>query len=159
MILFGRRASLTEITPANPLADYSRLASRRLRLSTLDRRPSLSVHATWVVVADQTRATIYAVPRGMSRLREVFELESGGERPPGGRARACAFAAQLALYIDEAQRDGRFDELILVAPTAFLEALREKLSKAARGALIGEIGKNLVAAGRETLQEEVLRVL
>jgi hypothetical protein len=159
MFPFGRRASLTEITPADPLADYSRLALWRLRLQALDRRPFLSVHVTWVVVADQARATIFAVPRGMARLREVIELESGEESAEHGAPQVYGFAAELALYLDEAQRDGRFDELILVAAPTFLRPLRDSLNKAARDAVVGEIGKNLIGAGRETLQEEVLRVL
>jgi protein required for attachment to host cells len=119
----------------------------------------LSVHLTWVVVADQARATVYAVPRGMARLREVFELENGAESTDGGAPQAHGFAAELALYLDEAHRDGRFDELILVAAPGFLRQLRDRLSKAARNAVVGEIGKNLVDVGRETLQEAVLRVL
>ena len=119
----------------------------------------MTVHVTWVVVADETRATIYAVPRGMARLREVFELESSVQTDDHGAPQVYGFAAELAMYLEEAQRDGRFDELILVAAPTFLDQLRGSLSKAARDALIGEIGKNLIAARRETLQEEVLRVL
>lgn len=119
----------------------------------------MSVHVTWVVVADHTRATIYAVPRGMARLREVFELESSVQAANQGAPQVYGFAGELALYLEEAQRDERFDELVLVAAPTFLHHLRGSLSKAARDALVGEIGKNLVGAGRETLQEEVLRVL
>jgi protein required for attachment to host cells len=119
----------------------------------------LSVHVTWVVVADPSKATIYAVPRGMARLREVFELESAREATDHGVPRVHGFAAELAVYLEEAHEDGRFDELILVAAPTFLHQLRSSLSKAARDALVAEIGKNLISARRETLQEEVLRVL
>lgn len=111
----------------------------------------MSNHVTWVVVADDSRATIYAVPRGMARLREVFELGRSG--PAGG------FGAELAVYLEEARAEGRYDELVLVAAPAFLGVLRGQLSGVARSALVGEIGKDLVGAGREILQEEVLRVL
>jgi hypothetical protein len=117
----------------------------------LDRRECLSNHVAWVVVADEGRATIYAVPRGMARLREVFELPRSGE--------TGHLVTALARYLEEARAKGRYDELILVAAPPFLEVLRRQLSDAARGALVGEIGKNLAGAGRETLQEEVLRVL
>lgn len=111
----------------------------------------MSSHVTWVVVADDSRATIYAVPRGMARLREVFELPRSGQ--------AGGFDGELAVYLEEARVQGRYDELVLVAAPAFLAALRGQLSDVARGALVGEIGKDLVGAGREVLQEEVLRVL
>ena len=119
----------------------------------------MSVHVTWVVVADPTRATIYAVPRGMARLREVYALESSVETTDHGAPQVYGFAAELAMYLEEARREDRFDELILVAPPTFLHPLRGSLSKTARDALVGEIGKNLIGVGRETLQEEVLRVL
>lgn len=150
-MLPGRRAFLTEITPADPLADYSRLARRGLRTPVLDRRECLSNHFTWVVVADEHRATIYAVPRGMVRLREIFELPRSGDTGD--------FVAELTRYLEEARAEGRYDELVLVAAPAFLAVLRARLSDAARDALVGEIGRNLVGAGREILQEEVLRVL
>ena len=102
------------------------------------------MQVTWVVVVDQNRATIYAVPRGMARLREVFELAS---------------TAEIAPYLEEAREDGRFDELILVAAPESLSHVRDSLSNSLRDVLVAEIAKNLAAAGRETLQEEVLRVL
>lgn len=111
----------------------------------------MSSHVTWVVVADDSRATIYAVPRGMARLREVFELRCS--RQAGG------FGAELARHLEEARAEGRYDELVLVAAPAFLGVLRDQLSGVARSALVGEIGKDLVGARREILQEEVLRVL
>ena len=120
----------------------------------------MSTPVTWVVVADPQRAAIYAVPRGMARLREILVLEhsvrAGGD--DGGRARDD-FAAELALNLEEARRDGRFDDLMLVAEAPFLAELRANLSNALRAVLTGEIAKDLVDAGRETLQEEVLKVL
>jgi len=136
------------------------------------------MQATWVVVADRNCATIYAVPRGMARLRQLCELRysrtsmgrDGGRRgsreirisdaalDPGER-QAHSFAAQVALYVEDARLERRFDELILVAAPTFLGCMRESLSQAARDAVIGEIGENLVDAQRDTLQEHVLRVL
>ena len=136
------------------------------------------MQATWVVVADRNCATIYSVPRGMARLRQLCELRysrtsmgrDGGR--PGSRElrtsdaalssvdrQARSFAAHVALYVEDARLDQRFDELILVAAPTFLGCLRENLSQEARDAVIGEIGKNLVDAQRDTLQEHVLRVL
>lgn len=112
----------------------------------------MSAAVTWVVVADPHRATIYGIPRGMARLREIRALE--------GSARAGhGFATELAVYIEEARREGRFDDLILVAEPSYLAELRAQLGTGLRRALVAEIAKNLTGAGYEALQEEVLRVL
>lgn len=111
----------------------------------------LSIHVTWVVVADESRATVYAVPRGMARLREVLELPPA---PDGVDP-----AAELIRYLEQARAEERYDELVLVAAPPFLQTLRTRLSDQARGSLVGAIQKNLVGVGREILQEEVLRVL
>ena len=111
----------------------------------------MAAHVTWVVVADESRATVYAVPRGMARLREVQELPPA---PVGGDP-----AGELIRYLERARDEERYDELVLVAAPAFLEKLRTRLGDRARDSLVGAIQKNLVAAGREVLQEEVLRVL
>ena len=136
------------------------------------------MQATWVVVADRRCATIYTVPRGMARLRQLCELRESraatgrdGSRPGGRKARipdqaftpgeqqARSFAMQVALRVEDARLDRHFDELILVAAPAFLAYLRESLSQEARDAVIGEIPRNLNRAQRETLQEQVLRIL
>jgi protein required for attachment to host cells len=165
---------LTEITPIDPLADYSCLAWRRLQAQMLDTRKSLTMQATWVVVADHRCATIYTVPRGMARLRQLCELRES--RTPAGRAGgqkaripdkavtpgerpARSFAVQVALHVEDGRLGRHFDELILVAAPTFLADLRESLSQAARDVVIGEIPRNLNRAQRETLQEQVLRIL
>ena len=136
------------------------------------------MQATWVVVADSDCATIYSVPRGMARLRPIHELrrvrnaingDTGGS--PGGDGwrpdqapaevdqQARRFAAQVARLVEDAGREPRFDELILVAPATFLAYLRENLSYGVRQAVVAEVAKNLVGAQPEKLQEQVLRVL
>lgn len=136
------------------------------------------MQATWVVVADRNRATVFSVPRGLARLRQLAELhylpmpmksDAGGpcdkdiqasDRVPDRVERqARDFAAQVALHVEEARLDQRFDELILVAGPTFLSYLRESLGQSVRDALVAEIPKNLVGVQRETLQEHVLRVL
>ncbi len=136
------------------------------------------MQATWVVVADRQCATIYTVPRGLARLRQLCELRESqasagrnGGRSSGRRAgisdkavtpaerQTRSFAVQVALHVEDARRDRRFDELILVAAPTFLAYLRESLSQAARDAVIGEIPRNLAGAQQNTLQEQVLRVL
>ncbi len=135
------------------------------------------MQATWVVVANCQCATIYTVPRGMARLRQLCELResqasAGCDCGPGGRKarisdgafppterQARSFAAQVARHVEDARLDRRFDELILVAAPSFLAYLRDSLSQAARDAVIGEIASDLAGARQETLQEQVLRIL
>lgn len=137
----------------------------------------MTMQATWVVVADCQCATIYTVPRGMARLRQLCELResqasTGRDDGPGGRKarisdgalppaerQARSFAVQVALHVEDARLDRRFDELILVAAPTFLAYLRDSLSQAARDAVIGEIARDLAGARQETLQEQVLRIL
>jgi protein required for attachment to host cells len=110
----------------------------------------------------------------MARLRQLCELREsraatgrdGGRKAripdqafTPGEQQARSFAMQVALRVEDARLDRHFDELILVAAPAFLAHLRESLSQEARDAVIGEIPRNLNRAQRETLQEQVLRIL
>ena len=133
---------------------------------------------TWVVVADGVCATIYTVPRGMARLRQFAKLHHAPPLTDHHRGLPCTreagascrapdsveeqtrdFSGQLAAYLEDARRERRFDELILVAPPALLANLRECLAQAVRDAIIAEIAKDLVGARQESLQEQVLRVM
>jgi hypothetical protein len=131
------------------------------------------MHATWIVAADEERAVIYSVPRGMARLRQLYELHRSRLSPGAGTGEyvgpsdlsqgldgpARAFAGHVAQHLDDARKERRFDELIVAAAPPFLDDLRESLSAETRAALIAEIGSNLVGVAQESLQEQVLRVL
>lgn len=136
------------------------------------------MQATWVVVADHDCATIYSVPRGMARLRRICELQrartsqpdAGSERsaeescsldPACGKVdrQARHFATRVARHVEDACRERRFDELILMVAPGFLEHLRESLSQGVRAVVVAEVAKNLVGVPPEKLQEQVLRVL
>ena len=138
----------------------------------------MPMQPTWVVVADRICATIYTVPRGMARLRRFADLRHSPsslnhdvnlpcprEARIAGRAldsverQTGTFARQLALYLEDARIERRYDELILVAAPALLAKLRECLTQAVRDAIIAEIAKDLVGAQQESLQEQVLRVM
>lgn len=131
------------------------------------------MQSTWIVVADCDCAAIYTVPRGMARLRQCGELKHHRTATGTGSSdvlisdpalgtheqQARSFAAQVALHVEDARLNRRFDELILVAPPTFLACLRECLSQTARDAIVAEIAKNLVGARQDALQEQILRVL
>ncbi len=139
--------------------------------------------ATWIVVAESARARIFAVSGIGGRLQEVADLSHPESRlhnteltsdAPGrtfdshGEGRhameqasdpqereAQAFATEIARHIDRDQREGNFDSLVLIAPPKVLGRLRQKLSKSARNALIGELDKNLVEADAKTIERHV----
>lgn len=117
----------------------------------------MSVVVTWVVVAEQQRATIYGVHKGMARLRRIETLDAAGagfgDGPEDG------FVAELGRHLETAWLDGRLDALVLVGTPACLAGLRARLSDPLLAALIGEIDGSRLSADRDALQREVLRVL
>ena len=118
------------------------------------------VPATWVVVAEAGRATIYGINKGMARLRELETLEapcaSNGEV---AHAPDASFAVELEQHLEAGRRDGRFEALVLVASPALLVPLRARFSPLLRATLVGEIDHSRVGPGRDRLQVEVLKIL
>ncbi|TCK18618.1 protein required for attachment to host cells [Thiogranum longum] len=124
----------------------------------------------WVVVADQSRARIFAVddphgpllqvdklehPEARKREQELTSDRPGRSFDSAGQGRhamgtavepkkeeALRFAKQIADYLQAAHREGRFNRLLLVAGPPLLGLLRDKL-KVLSGANISEIDKNL----------------
>lgn len=117
----------------------------------------MPVRTTWVVVADPTRAVVYAITKGMARLRELETLEPApGAHPDGPGA---GFAADIGWHLERALEGGRLDELVLVASPAFLVLLRAQLSGPLRAALVGEIDGGRLGPDGDTLQAAVLKIL
>ena len=98
--------------------------------------------ATCVVVADPIRATIYAVPRGMARLRRlddlrhspmcakrdagnspVREVETSEQVLAATKTRTGGFAGQLALYLEDAHRNRQFAGLSSMVSSATVARL------------------------------------
>jgi len=124
---------------------------------------------TWVVVADGGRARVLAargIGQGFELVNErVMPLEKTSELgagPPGRafesvgaqrhgieprvdfhRGQKVAFETELAGFLDEELRAGRFQRLVVVAPPAALGNLRRLLTEAVREAVSAEIDKDL----------------
>jgi protein required for attachment to host cells len=129
--------------------------------------------ATWIVVADSSRARILEIP---GREREVRELEDfvnpsgrlqarelqadadgryyakGGAGQPAHAAEPRTdpvqhevelFAKRLGEFIEKGRVNQRFGNLCLIAPPKFLGLLRESLGKDARKLVSKEIAKDL----------------
>lgn len=56
------------------------------------------------------------------------------------------FAHEVANYLDKGLRDGKFEQLLLVAEPSFLGLLREELSDAVKKTVCFELDKNIVKA-------------
>lgn len=67
------------------------------------------------------------------------------------------FAAALCEVLEHGQVDGRFDQLVLVAPPRFLGALNAAMNPNLRRSVVGELPKDLVGSDAATLLQAVAR--
>ncbi|MDX1654822.1 MAG: host attachment protein [Candidatus Competibacteraceae bacterium] len=122
--------------------------------------------ATWILVADSSRAKLFAVNKALEPLREIDSFSH-----PNGRARtqdlttdregrgyargsmdhevepkrreAMTFAKELSDYLKSNAHDGQFQKLYIVASPAFLGLLRNKLDNGLSQKLAGVVNKDL----------------
>lgn len=108
------------------------------------------VPQTWVVLANYAEAKIFArqckahkLPRGLRKFIDDEEYELA--EVPDGQLRAESsrpqhdFANDIAGYLNHAGADGRFERLVLVAPAAVLDVLREKLREVIQERVVAEL--------------------
>ncbi len=128
-------------------------------------------NGTWILVGDGRRAMVlrndglaespnlHCIATRETRTPATRDLGSDAPgrafAPMGGGRRAAMeetdwhdeaerrFAASLAADLNAAAHDGRYDDLIVVAPPRILAELREDLSGEARSRLRAEIDKDL----------------
>jgi len=127
----------------------------------------------WIVVADESRARIFARwasdaalqeietlthPAGRMRAREMKSDRPGRSFDSQGKGRhamssevdperqeAIRFADKLAERLETARTQGEYGELVLVAPPVFLGALRKELSTQVRKLVVDELAKELTS--------------
>ena len=133
----------------------------------------LTKKTTWVIVADESAATVYVRKSRRGRLTELFNLtnevgrkkigdlisDRGGrsfdshgqgrhtmakEKPGPKKHAAIAFAKKIANRINKAIHDGTCDEFVLIAAPRFLGILRDALSKAGNVDAAVAIDKEMV---------------
>ncbi len=143
----------------------------------------LNKKSSWVIVADESAATIYARKSQHGPLTELFQLanETGRKKigelisDRGGRSfdshgqgrhtmvkeqtgpkkrASVAFAKDIASRINNAVRDGSCDEIVLIAAPRFLGVLRDALEKAGNVIPAVTIDKEMV--GRDVADIEKL---
>lgn len=128
--------------------------------------------ATYVVVADSSRAILFKYDKTQSSLTPLqtfehqqgrlqdHELDSdhagrqsnsaiGGSHGYGGdksshKHAVESFAAQIAGHLEQERNAGSYQQLVLVAPPQFLGHLRKQLSDACGRLVNLELNKNLV---------------
>lgn len=142
---------------------------------------------TWVLVAESSRAKLYAVDGNVAPLSELEDLvhpagrmhegdlvsdRAGNDGGSIGQGRhvmddktsareyeKIEFARQLAERLDAGCNSGCFERLVLIAPPGFLGLLRDKLSKKVTDRLYKQIDKNLVQKPAEVVREHLSTAL
>lgn len=127
---------------------------------------------TWVVVAESSRARIFATagpragleeiqgfaqPEARLKERDLVSDSHGRSFDSGGTGRhamgrevdqkhheAMVFSKSIAEHLRRARSDGSYDKLILIAPPAFLGLLRKSLHQCCTDRVVATVNKNLV---------------
>jgi protein required for attachment to host cells len=127
---------------------------------------------TWVLVAESSRAKLYAAkgrskpfneledfihPEGRLHEGDLVSDSAGSDGGSVGQGRRVMnnkteareqqhidFARELAQRLEKARNEGSFDNLVLIAPPAFLGLLRNNLSKEVMERVSEQFDKNLV---------------
>ena len=138
----------------------------------------------WIVVAESSRARIFTMEGALAPMHELEDLSHPEARLPGrelksdrsarvfrGRGQenhpgepnvepkqqeAIQFARQISERLEQARTKGELEELVLIAPPAFLGLLRQNLSAATEKHLIKSIDKNLVQMSEREIREYVV---
>lgn len=139
---------------------------------------------TWVLVADTTRARLFAAERPTGGLEEVetlvhtesrlHEQDLTSDQRPGRRQGSDGtgghsmgheddpkrqehhrFAKQIADYLEDAHNGRRFERLYVVAAPAFLGDLRGSLPKTVSQTVAGEVPKHITRLGVGEIREHL----
>ncbi len=143
---------------------------------------------TWIAVLDGTQARFFALRKNgdgqvfeeaaetLSADLPRHSRDGGGEKPSralgAGKARGALeprhdynklakhnFAREVAVTLDAALADRRYNQLVLVAPPRSLGELRELLSERVQASLAHEVPKNLTKLGADALRKKLSGLL
>ncbi len=142
---------------------------------------------SWILVADSSRARIFAAGKATSPLAEVKDLTHPEARfheqkltsdLPGSQAggaggshhgvsgetdskttEAVNFAREITDYLNDAWNRQEFQHLIVIAAPSFLGLLRDKLTGEISKAITLSLDKNLVKHGADEIREHLPRAL
>ena len=138
--------------------------------------------ATWIVVADASRARFFAVDRPAGPLSEIETLSNpharlhegdlvsdrgGRDRNGGGSLHglksgsstkdelASRFAGEVCEHLEQGRRRGAFDKLYVVGAPTFLGLIRKHQSAKLRGLVGDEISKDLTTQAPERIRAQL----
>lgn len=135
----------------------------------------------WILVAESSRAKLYATPARSEPIAEVESFAHPEGRLPerdlvsdnagfdGGSVgqshhvmqkkvsardeEAERFAKRLTDHLEAGRLQGEFDKMVLMAPPGFLGHLRNNLNKDLKAMVVSEVDKNLVMQPGEVVQQ------
>lgn len=138
---------------------------------------------TWVLVADAARARLFELPGKGANLTEIACYTHPDGRTPGchpvhGRLpraqestnasrhaiepktslkdkHAKQFADTLGDVVERGRQEGRYDELVLIAPPRFLGALHERLDEQTLKRVVGEVDNDLMMLSANELRSHL----
>jgi protein required for attachment to host cells len=120
------------------------------------------MQTTWVIAADAGRARIFEMSEGGKQLQQIEDLLnpdtllderslgrierlSGNPGSVGPAQRDTEqFSKRVGEFVEQGRAARRFDRLCLIAPTKFLDLMRQHLGDEARKMVEEEIPKDLV---------------
>lgn len=145
--------------------------------------PNQNHQITWVVVADKCQANVYRMTKypKLEKIHRLEHPESGlhnqdlmASKPGhtvqrGGvtgysyqsetepkQLEAAKFAADLAHYLANAERQGEFNRLYIFADPSFLGFLRPQINKGTQEAIVAEIPKELTSHDIASIEKHLL---
>ena len=137
---------------------------------------------TWILVADNSRARIFAAEKAAGSLNEISTLafpegrlhegdlttdKAGRGQAPGAGAHgvngeeghkqenAERFAGLICDDLEAARNQGRFSKLYIIASPALLGLLRKQFSAPLRQLVAGELDKNLTTQTPEAIRRHL----
>lgn len=138
---------------------------------------------TWILIADRTKAKlVHVLPHGEGPFPELASLahEAGRLQPrerdsskpgrvihPAGYASAVEphedrdhvesrrFAAEIVHHLDHCRQEGRFDQLMVIAPPKFLGVLRDAWPPPLQKLVHREIDQDLMTVPVAELQRRL----
>lgn len=153
---------------------------------TMSANDNLGRHSAphiWVVLADQGRMRVYNrknhdvtyLGEGLPGDHEIYVREASPQNrifsscsrfirhtltPRSGRDKARhQFAQSIADWLSDAQQQGLFDKIVLVAAPKFLGALRSAMPVSLMPYIVAEINKDLVNMPEKALKKELDAIL
>jgi protein required for attachment to host cells len=137
----------------------------------------------WILVAESSRAKLFSAANSKSPINEIEDIahpegrmhegdlvsdKPGSDGGSMGQGRHIfddkvsareqevkRFAKSLATRLESARNDGSFQKLVLIAPAAFLGALRSELGKDVMNLVSREVDKNLIQQPTENFRQYV----